>query len=1661
MTLLKSHKSILTGILAFFLLVMTPLANCFATECDCTSDTATPPFLAAGADPNLLLIVDNSESMLDMGYVDATRESWECFDDSFDNTETYAGYFTSDQWYRYETIDAFTVPDVADDFTNGFVPFTGTVPTTAQNGGTLYTSDDLKIEMWGNDTDGWNIDLYAKGNLLNWAFASKFDIQKKILTGGKYIAAEEGWVSEARGCADYRFVKEVSLTSGATGYKLTMGILGGDGDTTLIEIFKVSEDGYNNYGDCVTAIEEVLFGTGNPQNAVSNCIDPDNEANNPEKQVLIHSTTDCWKFWKGDLNNWPQHTESLLGFCQDVYEAGLDPRAVPPTNPAYACFGFNDPADNPDGNEQYYIGRCYDPGEGDDCTPVDCANIPTRTGQDPYYRCYDDPDDDPADTYVQYCPKADYNNNDGSCDVAWTTLLDCGAGAADIGWVGGYDGTGVIPAELDTCIYDAMEAYCNGTKSPQVVDPSDLVVDPADSDTSVGEVYQLPAILVSAGAEGGLGDPIAQLNGIIKNDAGADAPEGLLQQYADQIRIGAMAFNSAGTASECDPADFDPYTTYDCDEAGNQDGTYLVSEIGGATTDLISGINDIEANTWTPLAEAMFNAVGYFTQNTTDYLINSDDLDIGGAAAAAPITEYCQANNIVIITDGGSSADLNARVVALAEGIGTDADNTDDNTGCGALYGSTYFDDLTFFAKDYGNLYDSSPYIFTGTPENISTFIVANGTPRAIGTGECSPETLLNNAADNGSDRGLLTASNPDELYDKLDELFQFTLERAASGSAASVIAATRSGEGAVYQAIFWPNMDDPNGDPTVTWVGEVHALMVDSLGQLYEDTDQDSVLDTTTDERVIFYYDSTAKRTRGCYNGTVDIVAGTCTGTAKDLSEVKYLWSTAEWLADISDTNIVLNRSDADYMSNIKKRHIFTWNDLDNNGLVGASETLTFDAATDWSALSTPGRNTIFSDFGVTDETNLEELINWMRGKDDTADATTRDRLVPTPANFTISGSPANITWRLGDVIHSTPTAVGKPAESFHLLYKDSSYAEFYTHYEHRRNVIYFGANDGMLHAVNGGFYDADAKSFCKDLDSDNLCYQNPDMPELGAELWAYVPYNLQPHLKCLTDPDYRHKYYVDLKPRIFDVQIFSDDADHPEGWGTILVGGMRLGGSKLASDGGASDVAADEREFTSSYFILDITNPENKPVLLAELTIKDSSEVYTGYTTNIPAVVPMRPDDGVGDTQWYLVFGNGPSSLDATTESTPTAEKPRLAVFNLNHLTTASPEPFQIEDGLPANAKRGSLEISGSSHGFISDLIVMDFLTGGDLDEDYRGDAIYFGTIEGDWGDTGSGWGGKMYRWVTHADAAPTTPDAWGNAAGAGQPALLIDAGRPITGAAAVGWDGFNYWVYFGTGRFYDADDKSDSSSNGQDLFFGLKEPLDLNEAFTWAEVDFVAATSDLASTVLPGDRNLLRTDQIIVSEGETKAASTIICEDTTDGCLPTVNSVKIGNFEELENFIAGTGFVYNADSDPIGYTGTDGWYMELPEDRERNLGQPTLLGGLTTFTTYQPFDDICLLEGLAYLYGLYFKTGTAWHNPVFDPGSSPNPSDPDAAPSVISMKALGRGLATTPNLHVGKAEGAKAIVQTSTGAIVEIEQPDLPLKTTKSGRASWRND
>ena len=190
----------------------------------------------------------------------------------------------------------------------------------------------------------------------------------------------------------------------------------------------------------------------------------------------------------------------------------------------------------------------------------------------------------------------------------------------------------------------------------------------------------------------------------------------------------------------------------------------------------------------------------------------------------------------------------------------------------------------------------------------------------------------------------------------------------------------------------------------------------------------------------------------------------------------------------------------------------------------------------------------------------------------------------------------------RLGDIINSKPIHVGAPP----FDYGDGGYAEFKAAQAARRKVLYFGANDGMLHAVDAG---------------------------TGEELWAYIPTAVMPNLHKLADVKYGstigqpHVFFVDGKTVQGDVKI-------GDAWKTILVGGLNKGGR--------------------AYYALDITNPD-EPKSLWEFAHNDSiAHENLGLSYGEPVISKLE------NGTWTVAFGSGYNNVS------PGDGKGRLFVVN-----------------------------------------------------------------------------------------------------------------------------------------------------------------------------------------------------------------------------------------------------------------------------------------------------------------------------------------------------------------------------------------------------------
>lgn len=120
-----------------------------------------------------------------------------------------------------------------------------------------------------------------------------------------------------------------------------------------------------------------------------------------------------------------------------------------------------------------------------------------------------------------------------------------------------------------------------------------------------------------------------------------------------------------------------------------------------------------------------------------------------------------------------------------------------------------------------------------------------------------------------------------------------------------------------------------------------------------------------------------------------------------------------------------------------------------------------------------------------------------------------------------------------LGAIIGSTPALMDVPSldpppdDDYGF---SGSVGTFAGNYKDRRPLIFVGANDGMIHAI-------DART--------------------GYEVWAFIPYNLLPKLRTLLDgqPVEQFDYFVDSSPKLAEVKIGGQ-------WRSLMIIGQGPGG-------------------------------------------------------------------------------------------------------------------------------------------------------------------------------------------------------------------------------------------------------------------------------------------------------------------------------------------------------------------------------------------------------------------------------------------------------------------------------------------------------------------
>lgn len=359
-----------------------------------------------------------------------------------------------------------------------------------------------------------------------------------------------------------------------------------------------------------------------------------------------------------------------------------------------------------------------------------------------------------------------------------------------------------------------------------------------------------------------------------------------------------------------------------------------------------------------------------------------------------------------------------------------------------------------------------------------------------------------------------------------------------------------------------------------------------------------------------------------------------------------------------------------------------------------------------------------------------------------------------------------------LGDIINSDPLYVSADNFNYYALELDGSgYATYDDYLEGtgstekgaRQDMIYVGANDGMLHGLIAAGAVGSGGTAC------NVAAQDCE----GEEEFAYIPkavynksYDSNKGLADLASLNYGHQYFVDGAPKMGDAYIDFEGTGTAR-WGTALVGTLAGGGRGI--------------------FALDVSNPLNFSAsdVLWDLDDSDTNMGDLGYTFSQPSIVKLNSDNGTDNNDWGVIVGNGYGSASGK------------AVLYILGLKTGEV------------IWKSEVETSSGVNGLSTPIAI-------DTDGDKIADTVYAGDLQGnmwkfDISDTSSTITNKWEVAITHRTGSTTYNDPLYKAC-TDDP--CTDP-QPITSKPqVVKATSGGVVVLFGTGKYFETGDNQDTS-------------------------------------------------------------------------------------------------------------------------------------------------------------------------------------------------------------------------------------------------------
>ena len=209
------------------------------------------------------------------------------------------------------------------------------------------------------------------------------------------------------------------------------------------------------------------------------------------------------------------------------------------------------------------------------------------------------------------------------------------------------------------------------------------------------------------------------------------------------------------------------------------------------------------------------------------------------------------------------------------------------------------------------------------------------------------------------------------------------------------------------------------------------------------------------------------------------------------------------------------------------------------------------------------------------------------------------------------------------GAIVSSTPAIMDPPSLD---PPPDVDYPGFADDNKERRTLIFVGANDGMIHAIDG---------------------------RTGVEVWAFIPFNLLPKLRTLRDGQGvdGFDYFVDSSAKVADVKLGGV-------WKTLVVFGQGSGGTFYQAfdatlEGMGATVSSDSDNVSSllSYF----NNTSRIPFLwsfprysMFDVTLWTYGDVSASATDHEKSVGQTWSDPAVGQiktnlSKYTVIAGSG----------------------------------------------------------------------------------------------------------------------------------------------------------------------------------------------------------------------------------------------------------------------------------------------------------------------------------------------------------------------------------------------------------------------------------